>query len=75
MNIRFGDNIVRITDSYGQADFTDTVYEDVIRYHYLVEADFYIMFGVKDGILSSLEIIVDEDIIQDAISVRKEKRI
>lgn len=55
----------------GIAEFTDSLYEDIIRYNYVISSDLFIAFGVKDNILSCLEIVADEKIIEEIISVRK----
>lgn len=70
MNIRFGDNIEVINSVYGNADFTDSIYEDVIRYNYNVSSNLFIAFGLKDNKLSCLEIVIDENIIKEIINAR-----
>ena len=36
MNIRFGDSIDLIKRIYGIADFTDSLYENILRYNYII---------------------------------------
>lgn len=71
MNIKFGDSVDVIKQIYGSADFTDSLYGEIIRYNYIISADLFIAFGLKDNILSCLEIITDENMIKEIISVRK----
>lgn len=71
MNVRFGDNMEKISHLYGVADFIDSLYEDITRYNYIVSQELFMAFGLKDSILSYLEIIIDKNIIDEVISVRK----
>lgn len=71
VNIKFGDNIDIINNVYGIADFTDSLYEDVVRYNYMITSNLFMAFGLKDKALWSLEIITDEKMIKEIISVRK----
>lgn len=70
MNIRFGDSVDVIKQIYGIADFTDSLYGEIIRYNYIISSDLFIAFGLKDNILLSLEIITDENMIREIVSVR-----
>ena len=72
INIRFGDSIDVIKRIYGIADFTDSLYGNIIRYNYIISEDLFLAFGLKDDILSSLEIIADENMIKEIINVRKD---
>lgn len=71
INIRFGDSVDVIKQIYGIADFTDSFYEDMIRYSYIISADLFIVFGIDDNILTNLEIITDENMIREIVSFRK----
>lgn len=42
----------------------NSFYEDMIRYSYIISADLFIVFGIEDNILTSLEIITDENMIR-----------
>lgn len=64
LDIRFGDNIEKIKNIYGTANFIDNVYEDMIRYNYIIASDLFIAFGIKNDKLSYLEIITDEELIE-----------
>ena len=70
INIRFGDSVNVIKQIYGIADFTDSLYGEKIRYNYIISADLFIAFGLEDNILTSLEIITDENMIREIVSVR-----
>lgn len=70
INIRFGDSVDVIKQIYGIADFTDSFYEDMIRYSYIISADLFIVFGIEDNILTSLEIITDENMVREIVSFR-----
>ncbi len=70
VDVRFGDNIEVINRLYGVADFTDNLYEDMIRYNYIISPQLLMVFGLKNNELSSLEIVADENIIKQIISVR-----
>lgn len=70
MDIRFGDSVEVINSIYGIADFTDNIYENVIRYNYNISSNLFIAFGVKDNKLWCLEIVIDEDIIKEIINNR-----
>lgn len=69
-NVRFGDNIETINRAYGIADFMDNLYEDMIRYNYIISPNLFIGFGLKYNALSCLEIVTDENMIKEIISVR-----
>ena len=64
------DNVDVIKQIYGIADFTDSLYGEIIRYNYIISADLFIAFGLEDNILTSLEIITDENMIREIVSVR-----
>lgn len=70
VDVRFGDNIEVINRLYGVADFTDELYEDMIRYNYIISPQLLMVFGLKSNELSSLELVADENIIKQIISVR-----
>ena len=71
MNIRLGDNIETINGIYGKADFTDSIIENMIRYHYIISPDLFLSFGLRNNVLSSLEIVTDKNMIEEIVSVRK----
>ncbi len=71
MDIRFGDGIDKIKQKYGVADYTDNIYEDKIRYSYIISPELFMAFGIRDDMLISLEIITDEDIIKERVDVEK----
>lgn len=52
MDIRFGDCAEVINSIYGIADFIDSLYEDIIRYNYIISPDLFITFGLRNNILS-----------------------
>lgn len=70
VDVRFGDNIEVINRLYGVADFIDDLYEDMIRYNYIISPQLLMVFGLKSNELSSLELVADENIIKQIISVR-----
>ena len=70
INIKFGDSVDVIKQIYGIANFTDSLYGEIIRYNYIISADLFIAFGLEDNILTSLEIITDENMIREIVSVR-----
>ena len=70
IEVRFGDNINLINDVYGIADFTDNLYENMIRYGYIISPNLLMIFGLKDNTLSCLEIITDEIMIKEIINHR-----
>lgn len=71
MDIRFGDNLDIINHFYGNADFIDSIYEDTLRYNYIISPDLYIVFDLTNNILSGLEIITDENLINEIVNARK----
>lgn len=71
MEIRFGDNLDVIKYFYGNADFIDSIYEDTLRYNYIISPDLYIVFGLTNNILSYLEIITDENLINEIVIYRQ----
>lgn len=70
LDVRFGDNIEIINRLYGVADFTDNLYDNLIRYNYIISPQALVVFGLKNNELSSLELVVDENMIKQIISVR-----
>ena len=54
----------------GQAVYTD-IYENNLRYNYIISPDLYIIFGLTNNILSGLEIITDENLINEIVNARK----
>lgn len=75
MDIRFGDYIDTINGVYGNADFIDSLYEDIIRYNYIISSNLFIAFGLKGKMLSCLEIVTDEGIIKEIVGVRMPDRL
>lgn len=71
IDIRFGDNLDIINHFYGNADFIDSIYEDTLRYNYIISPDLYIVFGLTNNTLSGLEIITDENLINEIVNARK----
>jgi len=71
MDIRFGDNLDIINHFYGNADFIDSIYEDTLRYNYIISPDLYIVFDLTNNTLSGLEIITDENLINEIVNARK----
>jgi len=69
MDFRFGEEI-KVTDELGEPDFFDDVLENTIRYGYVLSPDRFISIGLTNGRLSFLEVVNDEQIIQEIISVR-----
>ena len=71
IDIRFGDNLDIINHFYGNADFIDSIYEDTLRYNYIISPDLYIVFDLTNNTLSGLEIITDENLINEIVNARK----
>ena len=71
MDIRFGDNLDIINHFYGNADFINSIYEDTLRYNYIISPDLYIVFDLTNNTLSGLEIITDENLINEIVNARK----
>ena len=71
MDIRFGDKLDIINHFYGNADFIDSIYEDTLRYNYIISPDLYIVFDLTNNTLSGLEIITDENLINEIVNARK----
>lgn len=69
IDLVFGKEI-EIEDNLGKADFVDDILEDTIRYGYVLSSSQYISIGLTNGKLSHLEIVNDETIIKEIISVR-----
>ena len=61
VDVRFGDSIEVINHLYGDADFTDVLYEDMIRYNYIISPQLLMVFGLKNDKLSYLDIVNDEN--------------
>lgn len=72
VDVRFNDNIEVINNIYGMADFTDNLYEDMIRYNYIISPNLLMVFGIKNNELSCLEIVTDENMIKQIVSVRRD---
>lgn len=70
VDIRFGDNIQQINNVYGIADFTDYIYDDMIRCNYIISPELLMVFGFEKNKLSYLEIAVDEIMINQILSIR-----
>lgn len=68
--IRFSDGKEEIEQYYGKANFIDDIYEDILKYNYILSSNYFISFGLKDNKLISLEIIMDEDIIKEVVDSR-----
>lgn len=71
INVKFGDSYKKIEKIYGVADFKDNIYENVNRLNYILMPRLFMSFGIKDNVLLSLEIVTDEHMIKEIVSVRK----
>ena len=65
-----GDDEIKVIEELGEPDFFDDVLENTIRYGYVLSPDRFISIGLTNGRLSFLEVVNDEQIIQEIISVR-----
>ena len=69
IELRFGGEI-NVSEVFGEPDFVDEAIEKTVRYGYVLSSDKFISIGLTNGKLSFLEIVNDEPIIQEIISVR-----
>lgn len=68
--ILFGENKDKMLKLYGKPDSEDGLYEDMVRYNYLLKEDAFLVFGFKDNKLEYLEIISDPQIAKQVSGFR-----